>query len=239
MSVIFRLSKSVKYTVYVYVLIVLVSLSLTAYSLSLTIVSQGLVELPFCLESHCVKYFLDMTSSSFVFIYRGGLLATGVFTFISIALLMENYISNLGSHRISNNVSQYNHFSTYIHLLLERYDRIPVKSISSLRWYQSIYASPTQGKFEISDQYYKSIAEINNIILSSNLDYVKGGSYRFREHQNLLSNKLFNIGITIHTGPRTSFHEAERQVVDFINETHSMFIPEGMDIVKLEIPKYK
>lgn len=220
------------------IIIVLSGFFLTIYSLGSTINSQEMWRLEFCLESRCVLNFIDMTKGSYTFVYWCGVTSSGTFALVSAVLLIKNYIFNVKTQNISNNISQYKHFSEYVESLVCRYDQISPKSISTLDWYHALYESPADGSFSISKDYIEKISALDLLIDSSNNDFVSGGEYKFREHQNQLVQLVSEFGIEVHTGPRTAFFEAERQLISLINDVHSMFVPRKRGVCQIRDAKF-
>ncbi|WP_276668267.1 retron Ec48 family effector membrane protein [Thalassolituus oleivorans] len=219
---------------------VCIGMFFTIFSLVTTIINEGFFLLDFCFSSSCVKFFFDNTKSSFLFIYWFGVASATLGTFLAVIIGIVTYRDNQTVLNITNNVTQFNHFSYYIGVAVSKYKRIAISSVDSLKWYRLLYEEPGSNKFTVSSSYVEAINELNKTIEDSGEKYAAGGgTYRYKEHQIIFISKVAPLGIDMKDGPRTDFSDTEKEVISLINDLNLLFCPTKSKVSLLTEPRYK
>ncbi|WP_324726627.1 retron Ec48 family effector membrane protein [Pseudomonas chlororaphis] len=178
-----------------------------------------------CFTNSCVKYGLSLYAQVLLILKETLNLLVTIATIGGIIVALLSYLNSVGATALSNHISHFSIFQSYIGNEISKRDRISASSVDIFLWYNAIFFKSRSGLTAISPDYVSLINSINNEIKKSNLQSEKGvdGSFRYRPHQERIIQSLKNIGIVLTHQPRNEFYEIEDQVFNLIATVNKSF----------------
>lgn len=203
----------------------IVSFVLFFWSLISSSIDTKLFDKDLCIKSECLNFYYESLPGTFKLLELIGRVFFLICSTSGILIALMNYISSSESSRLSNHLSHISIFTNYIDAEISRFDRLEPKSFDTLRMYNHIFRDSRSGKTTVSEDYKKTINDLNLQIEKSNskAKKAKEGSFRYKEHQNEVINIIKNLGVTINFMPRNDFYEVETQLLSLIGTVNLSF----------------
>jgi hypothetical protein len=179
----------------------------------------------FCITNTCVEHALTLYSQSLLLLKETFNLLVTLATVGGIIVALLSYLNSVGATALSNHISHFSIFQSYLSNEISKRDRLSASSIDTFLWYNAIFFKSRSGLTTISPEYVSLINSINNEITKSNLQAEKivDGSFRYRPHQERIIQSLKNIGIALTHQPRNEFYEIEDQLFSLIITVNKSF----------------
>lgn len=179
----------------------------------------------FCLTNTCVEYGLSLYSQALLVLKETLNLLVTLATIGGIIVALLSYLNSSGATALSNHISHFSIFQSYIANEISKRDRLSASSIDIFLWYNAIFFKSRSGLTTISPEYVFLVEAINDEIKKSNLqsESVVDGSFRYRPHQERIIQTLKNIGVVLTHQPRNEFYEIEEQILSLIITVNKSF----------------
>ncbi len=188
----------------------------------------------FCLRNDCINEFAAGFSQAFVVLKATLDIVVAVATAGGIVVALLSYLSNVRVTALANHISHLNLFQQYVASEISKRDRLAQKSFDTHFFYNKIFSASRSGLTDVSFEYLQFVDKMNNLILFSNDQsvYAKGGSYRYKPHQERVCAHLRTVGIFINPAPRNDFYEIEGQIISLIQTINRSMCAVG------EVPEF-
>ncbi|OYU05563.1 MAG: hypothetical protein CFE47_20760 [Pseudomonas sp. PGPPP1] len=179
----------------------------------------------FCFSNFCVEHTLSLFNQPLLILKETLNLLVALATIGGIIVALLSYLNSVGATALSNHISHFSIFQSYLSNEISKRDRVSTSSIDTFLWYNSIFSQSRLGLTTISSDYVKIIESINKEIIKSNLQAAKAesGAFRYRPHQERIIQTMLNIGIVITHQPRNEFYEIEDQILSLIATVNKSF----------------
>jgi len=186
---------------------------------------EGVFALGSCFSSACVKNAVEYYSGALLIFKETLNLLVMVATIGGIIVALLSYLNTSGATALSNHISHFSVFQSYIVNEISKRDRISPASVDTLFWYNVIFSNSRSGRTTISPSYIDAVNQLNGEIIFSNnqATSVANGTFRYKPHQERVIQALQAFGIKLTHQPRNDFYEIEMQVFSLIMCVNSSF----------------
>ncbi|MGY2261511.1 retron Ec48 family effector membrane protein [Pseudomonas sp. SDO55104_S430] len=187
--------------------------------------SEAVFSKEFCFTNACVKDTLKVYSQPLLILKETLNLLVALATVGGIIVALLSYLNSVGATALSNHISHFSIFQSYLSNEISKRDRLSASSIDTFLWYNAIFFKSRSGLTTVSPDYVLLVNLINDEIKKSNSqsEKVVDGSFRYRPHQERIIQCLKNIGIVLTHQPRNEFYEIEDQIFSLIITVNKSF----------------
>ncbi|MGF6769483.1 hypothetical protein P3T18_001953 [Paraburkholderia sp. GAS199] len=208
----------------------LVATALIGYGFSLasllwTSYKLQLFSLHFCLTDGCLKYWLESVPNALAVAKATSDFLVAVATTGGIIVALMSYVSSVSNSAITNHISHYSVFQSYVSNEIHKRRRIDPSAVDTFLWYNLIFPQSRDGSIKISLEYRNLVLALGACICESNAQaqYAAEGSFRFKPHQSKIIEQLKKFGIALEHQPRNDFYEIEDQVISLVDSVNKSF----------------
>lgn len=197
----------------------------------MTIYNLGMYNYEFCFTNDCLKYTGTIFGSTFELATKSVQLLTSIATIGGIIFAILSYLNVAQTNALNNHISHFTIFQDYVQSEILKRHLLSAKHIDIFTWYNLVFENSRNGSIDVSERYILTIEKINSSIKKSNEQAQKAsaGSFRYKDHQELMISSFSSLGVTLTRHPRNDFFEIEGELLDLISITNKAFTP-GSDI---------
>jgi hypothetical protein len=198
--------------------VAIVGYGASAISIIATLVVKRQIVGSFCARSECIETWFRLVEYSLLIAKVTSDFLVVVATVGGIIVALLSYFSNLNNSALSNHISHYGIFQSYVEAEIGKRNRIEYSSVDTFCWYNKIFSQSRAGDMKTSQQYGKYMAELGSLISQSNnlVSSATTEAFRFKPHQERMIGKLKEIGIAFAQQPRLEFYEIEDQIISLV-----------------------
>jgi hypothetical protein len=210
--------RPIKYLTTALALVAIVGYGASAISIIFTLIVKGQKAGNFCPRSDCIDTWFHLVEYSLLIAKVTSDFLVVVATVGGIIVALLSYFSNLNNSALSNHISHYGIFQSYVEAEIGKRNRIEYSSVDTFCWYNKIFSQSRAGDMQTSQQYGKYMAELGALINQSNclVSSSTTETFRFKPHQERMIRKFKEIGIEFAQQPRLEFYEIEDQIISLV-----------------------
>lgn len=218
-------SKELKFLLFFLTLIAILGFGFSGLIACISVYKKGLLDLPICLDSDCVGYFLNEIESAVTLAGATMGVMVSVATVGGIVVALLSYLNSSNTSALSNHIAHFSIFHNYVGGEIEKLSMVSPGSVDILSLYNFIFHKSRSGKTDVAASYIDIVNDINAEITASNgkAEFSEDGSFRYKDHQNRIICVLKKLGIKMAYLPRNDFYEAEGQVFLLIERINQSF----------------
>lgn len=171
-----------------------------------------------CINTQCYGYFEKRFSPS-IDVLKGTIKLLVAFSTVGgIYIAIKSYVSSSNASAISNHIGNLKIFKEFINNELYKHERVNVKSINIIHWYNKLFPESKNGGLIVSEEYKCLINKVNKVIADSNKVFSTSEKpdFSYVQHQMKMIEALSAIGLKLQRLPRNEFYQAEKEVLELI-----------------------
>lgn len=229
------MNEKLKALIYIVIGSTLLFVIFSAVSLYQTIGEQKLYEKNFCLSSQCLENFAKEVSGITLYLQAFGWLVTTFVTVFGVIIALMTYYSGVKNNNNSNYTAHLTMFREFAATELSKRTAIYPEGINFFRWYKVMFPKAKNGDISTSNDYLVKINAIQCVIYEANA-YItdENKDYKYKTHQRKMIAALSEIGICISNGPKNTFIDIERQILEYIDTVNLSFSHEVTELSKIK-----
>lgn len=206
-------------------LIAFIGYATSLWSAYATLVQHSMLSQRICMNNDCVQAWIECVSNALAIGKATSELLVAWATVGGIVIALLTYLTNEKNSALTNHISHYTTFQSYVINEIEKRNRISRASVDISLWYNLIFTNSRNGDMQISKNYLKIISEINSCIKESNqqAQTATDGAFRYKPHQERIKAALCKFGIDLTFQPKNDFYEIEGQMFSLITAVNKSF----------------
>ncbi|PNH93294.1 retron Ec48 family effector membrane protein [Vibrio diazotrophicus] len=213
--------KLIYLVIFSFIILTLISIASIIY----TGLEEKYFSLRLCLNNDCINRAGIYYSSIINLFISSTQILAAIATALGIVVAALTFKNTSDTNALSSHISHFQVFSSYLSLEIDKRERIKISSINMFDWYNLIFKNSISGSVVVSNEYIKTLQDINIEITTTNDNATKAsqGPFRHHEHQARMKKVFAKLGIEIEHYPKNDYWLIENEIITLIDSINQAF----------------